>query len=105
MGHEIVWLARYEGLKVVLMTISYNSIHVFLNAHPGLRHSFFMLGVRVVCLYEKLTEGRTRIFPFWLFRINTRLLYHYWYNICWQEDRNLQWIPMVPIHQVALLPS
>ena len=33
MGHEIVWLARYEGLKVVLRTIVFNLSRVSSNAH------------------------------------------------------------------------
>ena len=33
MGHEIVWLARYEGLKVVLRTIIFNLFHVSFNAY------------------------------------------------------------------------
>ena len=34
MGHEIVWLARYEGLKVVLRTIIVNLSRDSFNAHP-----------------------------------------------------------------------
>jgi hypothetical protein len=34
MGHAIVWLARYEGLKVVLRTIIFNLFCVSFNSHP-----------------------------------------------------------------------
>ena len=49
MGHEIDWLARYEGLKVVLRTINFNLTREFCNAHLlslgiGLR-SGFVLGI------------------------------------------------------------
>ena len=47
MGHDIIWLAPYEGLKVVLRTIILNLSRVSFNAHPRSRRIFFTLGVRV----------------------------------------------------------
>ena len=44
MGHEIVWLAHYEGLKVVLRTITFNLFRVFFNAHPRSRGIFLRSG-------------------------------------------------------------
>ena len=49
MGHEIVWLARYEGLKVVLRTIIFNLFRVSFNSYPRSRgivlRSGYALGV------------------------------------------------------------
>ena len=46
MSHEIVWLARYEGLKVVQRTIIFNLCHVSFNAHPRSRGIFYARGMR-----------------------------------------------------------
>ena len=60
MGHEILWLEHYEGLKVVLRTIISNLSHVPFNAPPCSRgivlHSGYALGV----FYENVTGGRTQ---------------------------------------------
>ena len=48
MGHEIVWLARYEVLKVVLRTIIFNLFRIFFNLHPtpALAGLFYAWGTR-----------------------------------------------------------
>ena len=62
MGHEIDWLAHYEGLKVVLRTITFNLSRVFFNAHPRSRGIVLQLGYALNIFYENITGGRTQIF-------------------------------------------
>ena len=44
MGHAIIWLALYEGLKVVLGTIIFNLSRVSFNANPCSRGIFLRSG-------------------------------------------------------------
>ena len=46
MGPEIVWPARYEGLKVVLRTIIFNLFRVSFNAPPQMFGIVILLGLR-----------------------------------------------------------
>ena len=75
MGHEIIWFARFEGLKVVLRTITFINPASLLT-YPTVRAVWFYargtyaLGV----FYEKLTGGRTQIFPFSIVPNYMRLL-------------------------------
>ena len=58
MGHEILSLARYEGLKVVLRTIIFNLSHVSFNAHTRLRGIVLCLGYALGVFNEDVTGGR-----------------------------------------------
>ena len=58
-GHEIVWLARYEGLKVELRTIIFNLSRVFFNAYPRSRGIVLRLGYALNTFYENVTGRRT----------------------------------------------
>ena len=64
MGHKIVWLARYEGLKVILRTVIFNLFHVSLNAHPRSCGIVLRSGYALSVFHENITRGRTQIFPF-----------------------------------------
>ena len=74
MGHKIVWLERYEGLKVVLRTMIFNLSRVSFNAHPRSRHIVLRLGYALGVFNENVTGGRTQISPFSMVPINIRLL-------------------------------
>ena len=69
MGHEIVWLARYEGLKVVLRTIIFNLSRVSCNSNPRSRSIVLRSGYALGTFYENITRGRTQIFPFSIVQI------------------------------------
>ena len=62
MGHEIVWLARYEGLKVLLRTIIFILFRVSFNAHPLSRDIVLRLRYTLGVFNGNVTGGRTQIF-------------------------------------------
>ena len=57
-------MARYEELKVVIRTITFNLSRVSFNAHPLSRRIVLRSGYALAVFYENIIGGRTQIFPF-----------------------------------------
>ena len=63
MGHKIVRLARYEGLKVEVRTILFNLSHVSFHAHPRPRGIVLRLGYVLGSFLWKFNQETNSDFP------------------------------------------